>query len=115
VWARVISRPEPGLALLDAGKRDVGVDEGLPQVQAVRPGGSGDTEELQGAVVVAVNDQHTHVRLTGAAELVQVGDVLRLGVSHPCTTFDKWQLLPVVDDAGARQPVVVDLLRTVFG
>ena len=44
-----------------------------------------------------------------------VGDVLRLGLSHPCTAFDKWQLIPVIDDAGAEQPVVVDLLRTVFG
>ncbi len=32
-WARVVSRPEPGLALLDAGKRDVPFDEGLPVPQ----------------------------------------------------------------------------------
>src|SRR5699024_12364357 len=29
-YARVVSLPEPGLALLDAGKRDVPYDEGLP-------------------------------------------------------------------------------------
>src|SRR5690242_12109804 len=34
-WARVVSRPEPGLALLDAGKRDVPFDEGLPMPQLV--------------------------------------------------------------------------------
>jgi D-serine deaminase-like pyridoxal phosphate-dependent protein len=34
---------------------------------------------------------------------------VRCGLSHPCTVFDKWQLLPVVD--GTR---VVDLVRTFF-
>ena len=114
-WARVISRPEPGLALVDAGKRDLPFDEGLPEVQAIRRGGTGDTEPLAGAIVSAMNDQHTFVRFAPDTELVAVGDVLRLGISHPCTAFDKWQLIPVIDDAGAAQPVVVDWVRTVFG
>ena len=114
-WARVVSRPEPGLALADAGKRDLPFDEGLPEVQAVRRGGSGATGPLAGASVSALNDQHAFVRLTGEAESLRVGDVLRLGLSHPCTAFDKWQLLPVLDDARAPQPVLVDLVRTVFG
>jgi D-serine deaminase-like pyridoxal phosphate-dependent protein len=114
-WVRVVSRPEPGLALADAGKRDLPFDEGLPQVQAVRRGGSGPAELLEGAEVTALNDQHTFVRLSGAARELRVGDVLRLGLSHPCTTFDKWGLLPVVDDALAPQPVLVDWVRTVFG
>ncbi|WP_432561048.1 type III PLP-dependent enzyme domain-containing protein [Kineococcus sp. SYSU DK003] len=113
-WVRVVSRPEPGLALCDAGKRDLPFDEGLPVVQAVRRGGTGATEPLDGAEVSALNDQHTFVRFPGTVEL-RVGDVLRLGLSHPCTTFDKWGLLPVVDDALAPQPVLVDWVRTVFG
>jgi D-serine dehydratase len=24
--------------------------------------------------------------------------MVALGVSHPCTTFDKWRLIPVVDE-----------------
>ncbi|MCI2237518.1 alanine racemase [Paenibacillus sp. TRM 82003] len=114
-WVRVVSRPEPGLALADAGKRDLPFDEGLPQVQAVRRSGSGATEPFTGAEVTALNDQHAFVRLTGGAESLRVGDVLRLGVSHPCTAFDKWGLLPVLDDAGGAQPVLVDWVRTVFG
>ncbi|WP_432540688.1 type III PLP-dependent enzyme domain-containing protein [Kineococcus sp. SYSU DK002] len=114
-WVRVISRPEPGLALADGGKRDLPFDEGLPTVQAVRRGGTGDTTALHGASVTALNDQHTFVRLTGQAQDLAVGDVLRLGLSHPCTTFDKWQLIPVLDDARAAQPHLVDYLRTVFG
>lgn len=114
-WARVLSRPEPDLALLDAGKRDLPFDEGLPQAQALRAQGSGPTTALDGAQVTALNDQHTFVRLEPGAQHVAVGDVVRLGLSHPCTAFDKWQLVPVVDDAQAEQPVVVDLLRTCFG
>ncbi|GAA0293906.1 D-serine deaminase-like pyridoxal phosphate-dependent protein [Kineococcus aurantiacus] len=113
-WARVVSRPEPGLALADAGKRDLPFDEGLPEVQAVRRGGHADTTPLEGAEVTALNDQHAFVRFPPELDL-RVGDVLRLGLSHPCTTFDKWGLLPVVDDALAPQPVLVDWVRTVFG
>jgi D-serine dehydratase len=29
---------------------------------------------------------------------LRVGDMVSFGISHPCTTFDKWQLLYVVDD-----------------
>jgi D-serine dehydratase len=32
------------------------------------------------------------------------------GVSHPCTSFDKWQMLLVVDD----QWRVVDAVKTFF-
>jgi D-serine deaminase-like pyridoxal phosphate-dependent protein len=114
-WVRVISRPEPGLALVDAGRRDLPFDEGLPEVQAIRRNGTGDLEKLVGASVSALNDQHAFVRLESGAQSVAVGDVLRLGISHPCTAFDKWQLLPVIDDADAAQPVLVDFVRTIFG
>ncbi|KAB2350957.1 amino acid deaminase [Actinomadura rudentiformis] len=106
-WGRVVSRPEPALALLDTGKRDLPFDEGMPKPQLVRGAGP---ERLAGARVTAMNDQHTF--LEGGD--VEVGDVVRLGLSHPCTAIDKWTLLPVVDDAGAEQPVVVDLIRTWF-
>ncbi|MGQ7297245.1 amino acid deaminase [Quadrisphaera sp. KR29] len=116
-WARVVSRPEPGLALLDAGKRDLPFDEGLPVPQAVRRGGTAPAQPLQpgSAAVTALNDQHAFLRLTGDAEHLAVGDVVRLGLSHPCTAFDRWGLLPVLDSADAGQPRVVELLRTVFG
>jgi D-serine deaminase-like pyridoxal phosphate-dependent protein len=41
---------------------------------------------------------------------VAVGSRLEFGISHPCTVFDKWQLIPVLDDDGR----VVDLIRTFF-
>jgi D-serine deaminase-like pyridoxal phosphate-dependent protein len=116
VWGRVISVPEPGIAYLDAGKRDLPFDEGLPEVQLFRrrePDGSVSSTPLSGHEVFDTNDQHAHVRLPADSPLA-VGDVVRLGISHPCTLFDKWSLLPVLDDATTADPVVLDLLRTHF-
>ena len=95
-WARVVSTPEPGLAILDGGKRDFPYDEGMPVSEF------GAIEKL--------NDQHAYLR----TDSVAVGQLVRLGLSHPCTAFDKWRLIPVVDDADAASPVVVDLVATYF-
>ena len=113
-WATVVSRPEPGLALVDAGKRDFPYDEGLPVPQGVRRFGEEATVPLEGATVTAMNDQHTFVRVAEEAKL-QVGDVIRFGLSHPCTTFDKWRALAVVDDIEGADPRVVGLVETAFG
>jgi len=69
---------------------------------------------LTGFEVTALNDQHGFVRFDRPASPLQVGDELRLGLSHPCTAFDKWRLIPVVDDPDAADPVVVDAIRTFF-
>lgn len=111
-WARTLSRPEPGLALLDAGKRDLPFDEGLPIPQRVAGPAGGALDA--GATVSALNDQHAFLRLPVGATELPIGSVVRLGLSHPCTAFDKWRLIPVVDDAAAQTPRVVDLLHTFF-
>ncbi len=109
VWAQVCSRPEPGLALLTMGRRDVSFDADLPVPQRLRLGRS--WSDLAGCEVAALNDQHAFLRLSPAAEgVVEVGSWIELGVSHPCTVFDKWQLIPVLDEHGR----VVDLVRTFF-
>ena len=40
---------------------------------------------------------------------ISVGDWVGFGLSHPCTVFDKWTMIPVV-----RGERVVDLVRTFF-
>ncbi|MDL9978519.1 amino acid deaminase [Microbacterium candidum] len=110
VWARVVSRPEPGLAILDCGKRDASFDEGMPVAQRVD--GRADAV-LEGSEVVKMNDQHAFLRLADGASL-DVGDVVRLGLSHPCTVLDKWRRVPVVADADAVDPEVVDVVDTWF-
>ncbi|MCS4276554.1 D-serine deaminase-like pyridoxal phosphate-dependent protein [Mycetocola sp. BIGb0189] len=113
-WSTVVSRPEPGIALLDGGKRDLPFDEGLPEVQGVRRFGQETLDELPGASVTAMNDQHTFLALPEDSTL-RVGDVVRLGLSHPCTTFDKWRALIVIDDVRAERPLATDVLYTEFG
>lgn len=111
VWAQVCSRPEPGLALLTMGRRDVSFDQDLPIPQRIRTENGWSTDGLDGCRVVKLNDQHAFLRLGPAADRrVEVGSWLQFGVSHPCTVFDKWQLIPVLD-ASER---VVDLIRTFF-
>jgi D-serine dehydratase len=46
-----------------------------------------------------LNDQHAYLRFPEADPGPAVGDLIGLGISHPCTTFDKWRWLPVIDDA----------------
>ncbi len=108
-WARVVSQPEPGLAILDAGKRDLPFDEGLPEPQGIAVELGAGLAPLPGATITAVNDQHCYLAFDPASTEVRIGQVVRLGLSHPCTAFDKWTLIPVLD--GDR---VVDLVRTFF-
>lgn len=111
-YARVVSHPEPGLALLDGGKRDFPYDEGLPVPFAVAAELGADERPLD-AAVTALNDQHAYLRAPGGAALdVREGEVVRLGLSHPCTAFDKWRFIPVVEHA--RSTRVVELVRTFF-
>jgi D-serine dehydratase len=110
VWAYVLSVPEPGRAILGAGRRDFGVDAGLPRpLKVFRPGHQGPVEASGAWELVAVNDQHAHMTLPPADDLA-VGDMIALGVSHPCSTFDRWRLMYVVDD-GYR---VVSAIQTCF-
>jgi len=111
IWAQVCSRPEPGLALLTMGRRDVSFDQDMPVPQRLRRGPGWSPDWPAGSEVVKLNDQHAFLKLApGAENVVQVGDWIEFGVSHPCTVFDKWRLIPVLD-AGDR---VVDLVRTFF-
>lgn len=108
--ARVLSRPEPGRALLGVGKRDVSFDVDLPVPRAVLRDGE-RIPLTDGARVVELNDHHAFLDLSGPAdEALRVGDVVELGLSHACTVFDKWPLIPVLDGDGR----VVDAVRTLF-
>jgi D-serine deaminase-like pyridoxal phosphate-dependent protein len=112
VWSRVLSRPEPGLALLDAGKRDIPFDIDLPEPQLVADQLGAPARPIKGEVS-ATADQHAFLRLD-ADDPLRVGQVVRLGLSHPCTTFDKWRWVPVIADDSEPDPVVVELVRTFF-
>jgi len=114
VLACVQSCPEPGLALLSMGKRDVSCDLDLPQPVWRSHGNGGAPQPVPSHWRIdALNDQHAYLRYDPAApeaEWPGLGETVANGISHPCTTFDKWRWLPVVDDAYR----VVDAVTTCF-
>lgn len=99
IWAYVQSVPEPGQAIVNFGKRDASYDIDLPIPRRwFRPGLHSEPQPLgEGYRVTGLNDQHAYLS-TPIAEGMLVGDMICFGISHPCTTFDKWRLLYVVDD-----------------
>jgi len=64
---------------------------------------------LAGAKVTGLNDQHAYLRLDPDTALAP-GDLVGLGISHPCTTLDKWRVIPVLDE----QDRVIDVVHTFF-
>lgn len=109
VWACVQSTPEPGLAILTVGKRDISYDIHLPK-PCYHVNGNGFRKLQSGEFeIVDLNDQHGFMRCLPGKE-PEIGDLIGLGISHPCTTFDKWQLLYLVDD----DYNVVDAIKTFF-
>ena len=99
VWTYVQSRPEPEKAILSMGQRDAGRDVDWPTPMLWYRPGLHETPVTApaGSEVTGMNDQHTHMKIAADAPY-QVGDLVAFGVSHPCTTFDKWDVICLVDD-----------------
>ncbi|WP_030290919.1 alanine racemase [Streptomyces katrae] len=109
LWTQVVSRPSPTQAFVNAGKRDIAYDLGLPEAELIRDALTGEERPATGVRVVRLSDQHAWLE-TGSADGVNVGDWVALGMSHPCTIFEKWPLIPVV----AADGTVTDYVRTFF-
>lgn len=108
VWSYVVSRPEPDLVLLGLGKRDASYDVDLPKPLVVRR--EEQVRHVDGELeVFALDDQHAYVRITSEFDIA-VGDIVGCGISHPCTTFDRWRAIPLVDNDFD----VVGVIRTFF-
>ncbi|MEW2325389.1 alanine racemase [Streptomyces griseoincarnatus] len=107
LWTQVVSRPSAEQAFTNAGKRDAAYDLDLPVARVVRR--DGVERPATGIEVTALSDQHAWLRTSSEADL-EVGDWVGLGLSHPCTSFDKWALIPVAEADGT----VVDYIRTFF-
>lgn len=112
VWATVQSCPEPGLAILAVGRRDLSYDLEMPiPLSSVNAVGGKPVAAPADWKVTALNDQHAYLRGSGPElAALKVGDLVALGISHPCTTFDKWRWMPVVDE----NYTVCDALVTCF-
>jgi D-serine dehydratase len=109
VWGIVQSIPEPGLAIVTAGRRDFGIDSGAPK--PILCSRSAATRSLLDDrwSTMALSDQHAHVRIPTDGDL-RVGDKVGFGISHPCTTFDKWDVIYLIDD----DYNIIDAIKTYF-
>jgi D-serine dehydratase len=97
LWAYVQACPEPGLAYATFGRRDAPYDTGLPTAIARIARGEKEKASVDGIVVESLNDQHARLRVPLESDLA-VGDTLIFGISHPCSAFDRWKLLMLVDE-----------------
>jgi D-serine dehydratase len=111
VWGQVLSCPEPGLAFLNLGKRDVSHDLGLPRPaywfrKGVHARPVPTAEDWR---ISTLYDQHAKLEFPVGTDLA-IGDLVGCAISHPCTTFDKWPVVFMVDD----QYRVVEAVKTFF-
>ena len=111
LWSYVQSMPDVGRAFLTFGKRDCAYDVDLPvPLFSLAEGADlGSARMIAGAQVDKLNDQHAYLSLSGDEKL-SIGDLVCCGISHPCTAFDKWRVIPVVDD----DYNILDLYETFF-
>lgn len=108
LWSVVQSIPDPDLAILNFGKRDCSYDIDLPLPLYAWAGGDQGPIPLSASRIAQLNDQHAFLQEPPAG--LRVGDLVCCGISHPCTTFDKWRVIPVVD----QDYQLVDWYRTYF-
>jgi D-serine deaminase-like pyridoxal phosphate-dependent protein len=104
-WGSVLSRPEPSIAVIGLGKRDVPSDIEPPIPLRTRD----DRRSLDAMRVTRLMDQHAICELPPSLEL-RPGEIVAFGISHPCTAFDRRRVLFVLDDDDR----VVDAVGTLF-
>jgi len=69
----------------------------------------GTIEDAGPLSVRRLDDQHAYLAVPDGGGL-SPGDLVGFGISHPCTTLDKWRVIPVVDD----DYQVIDAVHTFF-
>jgi len=110
VWAYVQSVPEAEKAIIALGKRDAAFDAGLPSPALhFRPGTAAPVTAPAHWSLTKMMDQHAYMQIA-EGDTLRVGDMIGFDISHPCLTFDKWRVLPVVNS----DYKVIDVLQTYF-
>jgi D-serine deaminase-like pyridoxal phosphate-dependent protein len=86
VLGTVISRPTPTRCVADCGHKSTTKDHGLPVVR-----------DIEGATVVALNDEHATIALPAYADLL-VGDRVYLKPSHTDPTMNLHDVVYAIDE-----------------
>jgi D-serine dehydratase len=92
LWAEVLSRPEPGLAICGLGMRDVSFDQGFPVMLRLHRNGQPLPAPAKQPTVTKLNDQHCFLAVSVETDIA-VGDIAEFGVTHACTTIDRHRLI----------------------
>jgi D-serine dehydratase len=110
VWAYVHSVPEPDRAIVGLGRRDAAFDSGLPSPALYfRPGDPLPVPAPPHWSLTKIMDQHAYL-LISAEDRLRPGDMIGFDISHPCLTFDKWRVLPMLN----CEFQVIDAVQTFF-
>ena len=85
ILSSIISMPEKNRAIIDAGKKSLSTDEGLPECRDER------------ASIFLLNEEHGHIRLKDSCDKnFSIGDKIEIFPSHGCTTiplFDRYFII----------------------
>ena len=106
VRAVVVSAAEDGTVVIGAGKRDLPYDTEPPLLLSAFTAPGERKDGVEGRVQ-ALYDHHTVI--VGAVNL-SVSDVVELGISHPCSAFDRWPAYLVTD----RHGEIIEVWHTDF-
>jgi D-serine dehydratase len=110
IWAYVQSVPEESKAIVGIGKRDASFDLGLPfPVSHFRGGWPAPVDAPKHWALTKLMDQHAYLQI-GPGDDIRTGDMIGFDISHPCTTFDKWRTIAIIDS----HYQLVDLVETFF-
>lgn len=93
VLVTVVDKPEPDLALIDAGSKTFSSDRTPGGVFALAADG-------RNLAVLRVNEEHGYVRGDGVASLV-IGERLRFTPAHVCPVINLTDAVVVLDETGA--------------
>ena len=91
VLVTVVDRPEPGLALIDAGSKVFSSDKTALGVHAIAV----DGRDIQ---AVRLNEEHGYLRGSDV-DTLKVGDRLQLMPAHVCTVINLTNQVTVVEGA----------------
>ena len=99
LWAEVLSRPEPWLVICGLGMRDASFDQGFPVVLQLHRGGRPLPGTVPMPAVTKLNDQHCFLEVSKISDIA-VGDIVEFGVTHACTTIDRYKVIYGLDNKG---------------
>jgi len=78
VLAMVISRPTDDRAILDMGRKTLGIDQGTPRL----------LDGPEGVRFLSFSEEHSTLAVEGAARELRPGDQVRVIPGHGCTTVN---------------------------